>query len=98
MKISNSKRNAKVAAAAVAAGAAMLTAACALAVTASAQPAPARTASIAAAPSLRVIRIAYGEKLHHKFRPDGKGTARTAALSSPDDIAQLGKDIFVNFQ
>ncbi|MGH3253227.1 MAG: hypothetical protein ACRDOI_44390, partial [Trebonia sp.] len=47
---------------------------------------------------LHVTQIAFGKKLHHAFLPNGKGTARTEALSGPDDIAQLGGDVFVNFQ
>jgi hypothetical protein len=35
-----------------------------------------------------VTQIAFGKKLHHAFLPNGKGTARTEALSSPDDITQ----------
>ena len=76
-------------------GACVLAAAGALAAPASAQTA---TASVAAARPLQVTRIASGEKLHHSFRPNGTGTARTEALSSPDDIAELGGDIFVTFQ
>ncbi|TVY99948.1 hypothetical protein EAS64_40665 [Trebonia kvetii] len=95
--ISNSKRNAKMLAAAAAAAAGVVAAACALAAPASAQPAPARTDGFAVRP-LHVTRIANGKDLRHRFRPDGKGAARTEALASPDDITQLGKDIFVSFQ
>ena len=77
----------------------MLAAAGALAAPASAQIAPtARPASVAAASPLQVTQIAFGKKLHHTFLPNGKGTARTEALSSPDDIAELDGDIFVTFQ
>jgi hypothetical protein len=76
------------------AGAGVLAAAGALAAPASAHAAPAAAAS----PPLHVTRIAYGEKLHHTYRPNGKGTVRTAALSGPDDIAELGGNIFVAFQ
>ena len=74
----------------------MLAAAGALAAPASAQAAA--TASAAPARPLHVTRIASGEKLHHSFRPNGTGAARTEALSSPDDIAELGGHIFVTFQ
>ncbi|HEY6495598.1 MAG TPA: hypothetical protein VIZ43_20145 [Trebonia sp.] len=97
METTRSKRNARtlVAAAAVA-GAGVLTAAGLLAAPASAQTVSA--ASVAAARPLTVTRIAYGEKLHHSFQPNGKGAARTEALGSPDDIAELGGNIFVTFQ
>jgi hypothetical protein len=95
---SNSKRNVRPFAAATAAGTGILAAACALAAPASAQTASPQPASVAAGHSLHVTRIAYGEKLHHEFSPNGTGAVRTEALSSPDDIARLGQDIFVNFQ
>jgi hypothetical protein len=96
VKTPDSKRNARTfAAAAVVAGAGVLAAAGALAAPASAQTAA--TASVAARP-LHVTRIASGAKLHHSFRPNGTGAARTEALSSPDDIAELGGDVFVTFQ
>ena len=100
MKTSDSKRNARtLAAAAAVAGAGVLAAAGALAAPASAQPASAaRPASVAAAYPLRVTQIAFGKNLHHTFLPSGKTAARTEALSSPDDIAELGRDIFVTFQ
>ena len=100
MKTSDSKRNARtLAAAAAVAGAGVLAAAGALAAPASAQPASAaRPASVAAAYPLRVTQIAFGKNLHHTFLPSGKAAARTEALSSPDDIAELGGDIFVTFQ
>lgn len=100
MKTSDSKRNARtLAAAAAVAGAGVLAAAGALAAPASAQPASAaRPASVAAAYPLRVTQIAFGKNLHHTFLPSGKAAARTEALSSPDDIAELGRDIFVTFQ
>ncbi|HEX3714515.1 MAG TPA: hypothetical protein VHV09_17105 [Trebonia sp.] len=82
-------------AAAAVAGAGVLAAAGALAAPASAQTAPAGTAS---ATRLHVQRIAFGDKLHHVFRPHGTGTPRSESLTSPDDITRLGQDIFVNFQ
>ena len=97
MKTPDSKRNTRtLATAAAVSGACVLAAAGALAAPASAQAAA--TASVAAARPLQVTRIASGEKLHHSFRPNGTGAARTEALSSPDDIAELGGDIFVTFQ
>ena len=74
----------------------MLAVAGALAAPASAQPAPA--ASVAAADPLHVTQIGSGSKLHHTFLPNGKGTAHTEALTSPDDITELGGDVFVTFQ
>jgi hypothetical protein len=96
MTTSNSKRSAF--AATAVAGAGVLAMAGALAVPASAQAAPARPASVAAGDPLRVTQIAFGKKLHHTFLPNGKGTAHTEALTSPDDITQLGRDVFVTFQ
>ena len=97
MRISNSKRSAGAIAAAVA-GAGMLAMTGALAAPASAQAAPARPASVAAGDPLHVTQIAFGKRLRHSFRPNGTGAARTEALSSPDDITQLGRGIFVTFQ
>jgi hypothetical protein len=96
VKTPDSKRNTRtLATAAAVSGACVLAAAGALAAPASAQTA---TASVAAARPLQVTRIASGEKLHHSFRPNGTGAARTEALTSPDDIAELGGHIFVTFQ
>ena len=98
VETTESKRTARaLVAAAVTAGAGVLAVAGTLAAP-SAQAAPARPASIATVSPLRVTRIAYGDKLHHAFLPNGKGTARTESLSSPDDVAELGGDIFVTFQ
>jgi hypothetical protein len=80
------------------AGAGVLAVAGALAAPASAQAAAVGPASVAGASPLHVTRIAYGDKLHHTFLPNGKGTAHTESLSSPDDITELGRDIFVTFQ
>jgi hypothetical protein len=99
VKTPESKRGARtLTAAAATAGAGVLAVAGALAAPASAQAAPVRPATVAAAYPLHVTRIAYGDKLHHTYLPNGKGTARTESLSSPDDIAELGGDIFVTFQ
>jgi hypothetical protein len=97
VKTLDSKRRARTLAVATAvAGAGVLAVAGALAAPASAQPAPA--ASVAAADPLHVTQIAFGNKLHHTFLPNGKGTAHTEALTSPDDITELGGDVFVTFQ
>jgi hypothetical protein len=101
VKIANSKRTTTMLATAAAAGAGVLALAGAFAVPASAQPATGAAtgaASVTAAHPLRVTRIAYGSKLHHSFQANGKGAARTESLSSPDDITQLGRNIFVVFQ
>jgi hypothetical protein len=96
VKTPDSKRNRRTLATAAVSGACVLAAGGALAAPASAQAAA--PASAAAARPLHVTRIAFGQKLHHSFRPNGTGAARTEALSSPDDIAELGGDIFVTFQ
>jgi len=36
--------------------------------------------------------------LHHSFKPNGTGTARTESLSQPDDIVTLGGNLYVGFQ
>ena len=73
-------------------------AACALAIPASAQAASTQPAGAAPGQQLAVTRIAYGDKLHHTFAPNGTGAPRTDPLTSPDDIAELGGHIFVTFQ
>jgi hypothetical protein len=97
MTTSNRKRSAGALAAAVT-GAGALALAGALAAPVSAQAAPAQPAGVAASDPLHVTQIASGKKLHHTFLPNGKGTAHTETLSSPDDITQLGRDVFVTFQ
>jgi len=94
VKTPDSKRNAKTLATAVT-GACVLAAAGALAAPASAQ---ATQTTQTASRSLHVTQIAFGAKLHHTFRPNGTGAARTETLSSPDDIADLGGNVFVTFQ
>jgi len=99
VKTPDSKRNARTLAAAAVAGAGVLAAAGALAAPASAQTvSAARPVTVAAGHQLHVTRIAYGKELRHTFLPNGKGTAHTEALSSPDDITELDGDIFVTFQ
>ncbi|HUN31215.1 MAG TPA: hypothetical protein VMU95_04280 [Trebonia sp.] len=48
--------------------------------------------------SLTVKQIALGARLHHDYQVNGKGAWHAEALSSPDDITFLGRDIFVTFQ
>jgi hypothetical protein len=48
--------------------------------------------------TLFVRQIAFGKKLHHKFRVGGTGAVRTEALAGPDDITQLGRNLYVGFQ
>ena len=69
-----------------------------LAVPVSAQAAATQAAGVAAGPSLHVTQIASGKNLRHAFRPNGTGAVHTEALTSPDDITQLGWDVFVTFQ
>jgi hypothetical protein len=52
----------------------------------------------ARAPQYQVRVIVNGADLRHTFTPAGKKQARTEALSSPDDIAVLGHDIYTTFQ
>src|ERR1700722_11214756 len=63
--------------------------------TAAAAASPHRTAH---APAYQARVILNGAHLRHRFVPAGKKTARTEALSSPDDIAVLGHDIYTTFQ
>ena len=50
------------------------------------------------APQYQVRVILNGAHLRHTFIPAGKSKARTEALSSPDDVAVLGHDIYTTFQ
>lgn len=50
------------------------------------------------APVFKVAQILLGASLHHTFVPAGSATPRSEALSDPDDISQLGPDLFVGFQ
>jgi hypothetical protein len=50
------------------------------------------------APTYRSRVILNGADLRHTFVPAGGKNARTEALSSPDDIAVLGHDIYTTFQ
>jgi hypothetical protein len=49
-------------------------------------------------PVFRVAHILLGASLHHTFVPAGSATTRSETLSDPDDISQLGPDLFVGFQ
>jgi hypothetical protein len=98
VKTSHRNRSVRAACAVALAGTGILAAAAAFAAPARAQTAAAGQASAAPDRPLQVTRIAYGGKLHHAFRPNGTGAWRTEPLTKPDDITQLGRDIFVNFQ
>lgn len=50
------------------------------------------------APVFKVAHILLGASLHHTFVPAGSATPRSEALSDPDDMSQLGADLFVGFQ
>jgi hypothetical protein len=98
VKTSGNKRGTRAIGATAATAGACVLAAWALAVPGSAKAATVRPAGAAPASSLTVTRIAYGAKLHHTFKPNGKGASRTESLSGIDDIAKLGHHIFVSFQ
>jgi hypothetical protein len=51
-----------------------------------------------ATPPFRVAQILQGASLHHTFTPEGSTTPVTEPLSDPDDISQVGDDLFVGFQ
>jgi hypothetical protein len=90
------KRSARLLTTALATAGALVTAG-ALALPASAQPArPAAAGTVTH--ELTVRQILFGQKLHHKFRVDGTGAWRSESLTSPDDITELGRDLFVTFQ
>jgi hypothetical protein len=61
-------------------------------------PASAGQAGAKPGTTLHVRQIAFGDKLHHMFRPNGTGTARSEPLAGPDDLTVLGRHIFVGFQ
>lgn len=50
------------------------------------------------APVYTVHQIFSGTTLTHSFTPAGANASVTAKLSNPDDITQLGNDLFVGFQ
>ena len=43
-------------------------------------------------------QIVLATTLHHSFKPNGTGAARTESLSQPDDIVTLGGNLYVGFQ
>jgi hypothetical protein len=96
-----SRRTAKLLIAAVASAGALVTAG-AFVLPASAGQAAAQQTSVGAAThrshTLTVRQIAFGKKLHHKFRPNGTGAWKTEALSDPDDITMIGRHLYVTFQ
>jgi hypothetical protein len=47
---------------------------------------------------LRAQTVLSGSSLTHTFTVSGGSTTMTETLSNPDDITQLGRDIFVGFQ
>ena len=91
-----SRRKARLLAAAAVSAAALVTT-MAVMPAASAQPVKAGSASVATR-TLHVRQIAFGKKLHHMFRPGGKGALRSEPLTHPDDITVLGGHLFVSFQ
>jgi hypothetical protein len=50
------------------------------------------------APSFRVTTLLAGASLRHQFIPAGSTVPRSEVLSDPDDISQLGGNLFVGFQ
>jgi hypothetical protein len=48
--------------------------------------------------TFEVRQILSGTALHHSFTPAGTTVDMTEPLSDPDDITQLGGDLFVGFQ
>jgi hypothetical protein len=48
--------------------------------------------------TIEVRPILSGAALHHSFSPAGSTINNTEPLSGPDDITQLGGDLFVGFQ
>ena len=65
-----------------------------------AAPAGAAPGHVTRSSTLTVQQVLLGNSLQHSFMPAG-GTAaqaQTQTLSNPDDITQLGDDVFVGFQ
>jgi hypothetical protein len=94
VKTPYSRRKTRLLTAAVASAGALVTAA-ALALPASAGQAGAAAHS---SHTLTVRQIAFGKKLHHKFRPNGTGAWKSETLTGPDDLSLLGGRIYVGFQ
>jgi hypothetical protein len=49
-------------------------------------------------PTFQASQILMGSSLQHSYTPAGSSTSKTEALSKPDDITQLGDNLFVGFQ
>ena len=96
MKTPYSRRTARLLTAAAASAGALVTAA-ALVLPASAGQASAG-ASAHRSPTLTVRQIAFGERLHHKFRPNGTGALKSETLTGPDDLSLLAGRVYVGFQ
>jgi hypothetical protein len=48
--------------------------------------------------TLTVRQIAFGQKLHHMFQPNGTGAWTSEPLAGPDDLSVLGHHLYVGFQ
>jgi len=55
-------------------------------------------ANSSSAPTFHVSQILQGTALQHSYTPAGSATSKIETLSKPDDISQLGNDLFVGFQ
>ena len=49
-------------------------------------------------PTFQASQILKGSSLQHSYTPAGSSTSTSEALSKPDDITQLGDNLFVAFQ
>ncbi|HUY16393.1 MAG TPA: hypothetical protein VMV11_02400, partial [Acidimicrobiales bacterium] len=49
-------------------------------------------------PTFQASQILKGSSLQHSYTPAGSSTSKIEALSKPDDITQLGDNLFVAFQ
>jgi hypothetical protein len=84
---------------AVAAACALGAAACSSSSTAAGSgTASASSSAGTAGKTLSATQIVFGTTLKHTFRPNGTGAPKTESLSQPDDIVQLGGDLYVGFQ
>lgn len=52
----------------------------------------------AAKVTFHVSRILSAKTLHHTYSVSGSSASKTETLANPDDITQLGSDLFVGFQ
>jgi len=64
----------------------------------SSSPGPSSPSASASNNSLAVKQIVLAGTLKHSYQPYGKGAARTAGLTQPDDIVALGGNLYVGFQ